>query len=252
MPSSLYAVKVFIMKLVLLVVVATAWAPSVTAFSAYLSQLSSGAGAAANVNGASKNTFAENTSVPHTAAGVYDNHAPHSPPPTAPRVGPSQEMLHLISKQVSVELMASQTYMSASIWFRSREFDGMAAWMLEESDEERGHGKEILEFAMKSHFRITLEPLPAPTADWASPEQVWQAILHLEENNTQNLLQIAAAASACQQFGVMAFLDPFHMEQVDAEDKVGNILAKVRGASGTLLQELDHQLGQEAEKESHS
>lgn len=236
------------MKLVLLVVV-TAWAPSVTAFSAYLSQLSSGAGAAANVNGANK--FAGN-SVHHPAAGVYDNHAPHSPPPTAPRGGPSQEMLHLISKQVSVELMASQTYMSASIWFRSREFDGMAAWMLEESDEERGHGKEILEFAMKSHFPITLEPLPAPTADWASPEQVWQAILHLEENNTQNLLQIAAAASACQQFGVMAFLDPFHMEQVDAEDKVGNILAKVRGASGTLLQELDHQLGQEAEKESHS
>jgi ferritin len=229
-------VNVFVMKLVLLLV-ATAWAPSVTAFSAYLSQLSSG-GAAANVNGANR-------------AGVYDNHAPYSPQPTAPRVGPSQEMLDLISKQVSVELMASQTYMSASIWFRSREFDGMAAWMLEESDEERGHGKEILEFAMKSHFPIKLEQLPAPAADWTTPDQVWQDILRLEENNTQNLLKIAAAANACQQFGVMAFLDPFHMEQVEAEDKVGNILAKVRGASGTLLQELDHQLGQEAAQGGH-
>eukprot|EP00957_Ditylum_brightwellii_P076485 5813106-Ditylum_brightwellii.AAC.1 len=61
-------------------------------------------------------------------------------------------MLDLISKQVSVELMASQAYMSASIWFRSRNMDGMAAWMLDESDEERGHGKEILEFAMKNHY----------------------------------------------------------------------------------------------------
>jgi hypothetical protein len=41
------------------------------------------------------------------------------------------------------------------------------------------------------------------------------------------------------------------MEQVEAEDKVGNILAKVRGASGTLLQELDHQLGQEAAQGGH-
>lgn len=35
-------------------------------------------------------------------------------------------------------------------------------------------------------------------------------------------------------------------EQIEAEDKVGHIIAKVKGASGTLLQELDHQLGMEA------
>jgi len=53
-------------------------------------------------------------------------------------------MLTLISRQVSVELQASQAYMAASIWFRARNMDGMAAWMLDESDEERGHGKQIL------------------------------------------------------------------------------------------------------------
>ena len=37
------------------------------------------------------------------------------------------------------------------------------------------------------------------------------------------------------------------MEQVEAESKVGYILAKVQYATDGLLWELDHELGQEAE-----
>lgn len=208
-----------------------AFAPTASGFSAgYLSQLN-GAGA----NGAT--SAVATPSQPAQPAAVFSD--------------PSQEMLSLISKQVSVELMASQQYMQASIWFRARNMDGMAAWMLDESDEERGHGKEILEFAMKNHYKVVLEPLDAPQAEWNSSADVWQSILALEENNTQNLLRIASAADQCGQYGVKAFLDPFHVEQIEAEDKVGGILAKVRGASDTLLWEIDHLLGQEAEAEEH-
>jgi hypothetical protein len=47
----------------------------------------------------------------------------------------------------------------------------------------------------------------------------------------------------------MAFLDPFHIEQLEAEDKVGGILAKIKG--GVNLSDLDLQLGIEAEEEDH-
>jgi len=139
--------------------------------------------------------------------------------------------------------------MQASIWLRSRNMDGMAAWMLEESDEERGHGKEILEFAMKNHYEVVLEPLSAPKNDWNSVSDVWATILSLEENNTQNLLRIAGTADSCGMCAVKSFLNPFHVEQIDAEDKVGAILAKVKGASGALLWEIDHQLGKDAAAE---
>ena len=214
----------------LFLVASAAFAPTATGFSGYLSQL----------NGAGTNGAASATAV-----------ATPSPSAQPAAAGASEEMLSLLSKQVSVELMASQQYMAASIWFRARNMDGMAAWMLDESDEERGHGKEILEFAMKNHYKVVLEPLNAPQAEWNSPADVWQSILALEENNTQNLLRIAAAADRCGQYGVKAFLDPFHVEQIEAEDKVGGILAKVRGASDTLLWEIDHLLGQEAEAEHH-
>lgn len=165
---------------------------------------------------------------------------------------PSAELLELWSNQVSVELAASQLYLSASIWFRSRQMKGMAAWMLEESGEERGHGLAILEFAMQRQYPVVLQSLNAPVNDWQTPAQVWQDILKAEQTNTQNLLRLAHKANECGEYGAMAFLNPFHVEQIEAEDKVGAILSQVvNSPSHEFLMELDLKLGQEAEEEEH-
>jgi ferritin len=189
-----------------------------------------------------------------------------SAPPGAARVGvapsptqlqqpqPQQQgalLLELWSDQVSVELAASQLYLSASIWFRTRNMPGMAAWMLDESGEERGHGLSILEFAMKRGFPVALKPLVAPRMDWETPIQVWESILEAEQTNTRNLLRLAAVANECGEYAATAFLDPFHLEQLDAEDKVGGILGTVRGATPQLLAQLDYDLGKQAEEEEH-
>ena len=124
----------------------------------------------------------------------------------------------------------------------------MSAWMLEISDEERGHGLDILDFAKKRKFPVVLEQIDAPRNDWQSPVQVWEDIMNAEQTNTQNLLRLADAANRCGEYGCMSFLNPFHEEQIDAEEKVGGILAKVR-ESPDLLWEIDHALGKEAEEE---
>lgn len=120
--------------------------------------------------------------------------------------------------------------------------------MLAESAEERGHALEFVQFANKRNIPIDLETIGAPNSQWESPEEVWADILKLEETNTANLLKVAEAANACQDYAVLAFLNPFHMEQVDAEDKISTILAKVKDENKTpgLLRQLDHELGLEA------
>jgi len=218
----------------------------------YLSQL--GGAQAVAQNGA---TFAPAPAAFHTE--TYNNYAgaaaaaavaPAGGTVAQPPAGASPELLELWSHQVSVELSASQLYLSASIWFRARDLDGMAAWMLDESGEERGHGLAILEFAMKKNFPVVLQPLDAPRRDWETPVQVWEDIMQAEQTNTQNLLKLAAVAEQCRDYTAVAFLNPFHIEQLDAEDKVGGILSALREAPG-LLRELDHKLGMEAEDEDH-
>ena len=171
---------------------------------------------------------------------------PNPPTTTATTVGPSQELMELFSKQVSQELHASQVYLSASIWFRAHELSGMSAWALEESGEEREHGLSILEFANKRKFPVILNPLQAPRSDWESVVEVWQDILQLEQDNTKCLLTVAAAADRCHDYGSLSFLGPFHEEQIDAEDKIGKILAKLKN-SPEMMGVVDHELGMEDE-----
>ena len=125
--------------------------------------------------------------------------------------GPSDELLELFSRQVTQEFSASQLYLSASIWFNRREWEGMAAYMLAESAEERGHALEFVDFANKRNIPIKLETIEAPNAQWESPEEVWADILKLEETKTASLLRVAEAANSCQDYAVLAFLNPFHV-----------------------------------------
>lgn len=169
-----------------------------------------------------------------------------TPPPS--QAGPSKALLDLFCDQVSQELTASQFYLSASIWFNSREWEGMASYMLAESSDERVHALELIDFANKRNIPVTLHGLAAPPADWNSPEAVWKDVLKMEQSNTANLLRLADAATQCQDYAVLACLNPFHMEQVDAEDKISTIIAKVADENKTpgLLRQLDHELGLEA------
>jgi ferritin len=48
-------------------------------------------------------------------------------------------------------------------------------------------------------------------------------------------LNLAEAASNCHDYAALAFLNPFHMVQVNEEDKISGILAKVRGKFIMLL-----------------
>lgn len=166
----------------------------------------------------------------------------------ASMVEASQEnLLKLYNEQVTNEFFASQLYVSASIWFQARNWEGMASYMLEESGEERGHALSFIDFANKRNFPIELQSLPKPPSQWESPQDVWEDLLKAEQDNTKKLLELAQVANDCNDFATLAFLNPFHMEQVESEDKLGTILAKVNAEMETpgLLRELDTELGKE-------
>ena len=158
------------------------------------------------------------------------------------------KLLDLYNYQITREFAASQLYLSASIWCDSRELVGMAGYMLSESTEERTHGLSLIDFASKRNIDITLEDIPAPPSNWDTVEDLWRDMLRAEEENTQALLNLADAAQACHDYAVLAFLQPFHIEQLDSESKLKTIIAKVKDENETpgLLRQLDHELAGES------
>jgi ferritin len=160
----------------------------------------------------------------------------------------SDELKELFNIQVTREFAASQLYQSASIWCSSEDFGGMAAYMRKEAAEERGHALAFIDFASKRKIPIKLGKIEAPPySEWDSIESVWEGALAGEEANTESLLALGDVAANSGDLAVTSFLQPYHMEQVDAEDTLRTILAKVRDENKTpgLLQQLDSELGQE-------
>ena len=164
----------------------------------------------------------------------------------------SSELTNMFNSQVTNELSASQLYLSASIWCDQCDLVGMASYMRRESEEERGHALEFVDFANKRNIKLRLEDIEAPDAEWATVEEMWEDLIEAEEDNTQSLLELGDEAANCRDHALSAFLQPFHMEQVDSEDKLRTILSKVRDENKTpgLLRQLDTELGCEAS--SHS
>ena len=155
-------------------------------------------------------------------------------------------MHKLFNSQVTNEMNASQLYLSASIWCNERELTGMASFTLKESEEERAHAIELVDFGLKRDIPISLEALQAPHANWNTPEDLWNDLLEAEKANSQTLYKLADAASSCHDHAVTTFLMPFHSEQVDAVADMKTILAKVKEDSATpgLIRQLDRELEQ--------
>jgi len=158
----------------------------------------------------------------------------------------------LLNSQVTEELKASQLYLSASIWCEERNLIGMAAYMLNESDEERAHAITIIDFATKRDVRLRLQTITAPESDWESCLDVWKSLLKAEQDTTQSLFRLADAAQDSRDHALTAFLRPYHMEQVESEDHLETIISKVEDESLTpgLIRQLDTELAINAKRDN--
>jgi len=154
----------------------------------------------------------------------------------------------LYNDQITREFEASQLYLSASIWCDQRELVGMGAYMRSEANEERGHGLKFIDYAMKRSLPLSLGTVQAPPCSWDTPEELWSDVLNCERRNSVSISNLADAAHSCHDHATAAFLQPFHLEQVDSMDKLSTILAKVQDENQTpgLLRQLDSELGSEA------
>jgi ferritin len=83
--------------------------------------------------------------------------------------------------------------------------------MRSESDDERSHAMQFVDFANKRDITIHLENLEAPDCKWKSPEDLWEKLLQAEMDNTQYLLAIGDAAANSNDHALTTFLMPFHL-----------------------------------------
>jgi ferritin len=161
-----------------------------------------------------------------------------------------KEIESALNKQVAMEEFAARSYLALALWADEASFDGAAAFLYKQTEEERTHmmkfAKYVLEAGGSPQVSDYGEPLPKPK----SFKELFAIGLKHEKAVTKSIHSIAELAWKEKDMATFNFLQWFIAEQVEEEDTFQTILNKISliDEYGGSLYMLDRELAMKVGK----
>jgi len=137
-----------------------------------------------------------------------------------------------INRQINMELYASYSYHSMSLYFDRDDvaLPGFAKYFEKASVEEREHAEKLMKYQNKRGGRIVLQDIKKPDRDeWGSGLEAMQVALQLEKSVNQSLLDIHKVASQHEDAQLSDYLESeFLDEQVKAIKEIGDHITQLK------------------------
>lgn len=150
----------------------------------------------------------------------------------------SKKLQKMLAEQVGNELTASQAYMGMSIYFGLENNDTWANIFKEQSEEERGHAKKIVDFLVDTDTSFEIPAVPAGTTKYKSGLEVVEKALANEQQVTKQFHAMAEAALAEKDYTSFQFLQWFIEEQVEEESTMDRYITIWKGETNPVRAEM--------------
>jgi ferritin len=148
----------------------------------------------------------------------------------------------ICNRQVEREGYSSSLYLAMASWAETNGLSGVAGWMYNQSDEERGHMLRFIKYINERGGKAVMPALKKPQAEYKSVEDVFKEVLKHEEFITASINEIVALTLEEKDFNTQNFLQWFVMEQVEEEASVRIILDKLRLVGKNNMYEFDRDI----------
>jgi ferritin len=148
----------------------------------------------------------------------------------------------ICNRQVEREGYSSSLYLAMASWAETSGLSGVAGWMYNQSDEERGHMLRFIKYINERGGKAVMPALKKPQAEYKSVEDVFKEVLKHEEFITASINEIVALTLEEKDFNTQNFLQWFVMEQVEEEASVRIILDKLRLVGKNNMYEFDRDI----------
>ena len=157
----------------------------------------------------------------------------------------SKKMEDALVKHINKELHSAYIYMSMAAHSTSMGLKGFSTWFLAQYHEEMMHGMKMYEYVQSQGGEIILSAIEAPPRDFASAIDMIQKTLDHERYMSKNINDLLEVAIAEKDHATQIFLHWYVTEQVEEEDTVNEILAKLKliGKDANALLMMDKELG---------
>lgn len=160
----------------------------------------------------------------------------------------SKNIEKALQQQIALEGYASAYYLSMASWMDVEGFEGTAAYLYKQSDEERMHMLKILHFINDNDGHATVPKLEEPPKKFKDYHTCFKQILEQEQSVTASIHELVNQALKEKDHAAHNFLQWYVNEQMEEEKTVKTILNKLKiiGNDGSGLYLLDTELGKTA------
>lgn len=148
----------------------------------------------------------------------------------------------ICNRQVDREGYSSSLYLAMASWAETNGLSGVAGWMYNQSDEERGHMLRFIKYINERGGKAVMPALKKPPAEYKNVEDVFREVLKHEEFITASINEIVSLTLEEKDFNTQNFLQWFVMEQVEEEASVRIILDKLRLVGKNNMYEFDRDI----------
>jgi ferritin len=157
----------------------------------------------------------------------------------------SKKVDQAVNDQIKKEEYSSRLYLSMASWCQKNGYQGAAAFLYKQSDEERLHQLKLVHYLNDRSGYSVLQQIEQPPSEFKSLHKVFEDVLKHEEFITASINELYFAATSEKDFTTANFLQWFINEQVEEENTANSILDKMKLAgddkSGLFL--IDKELG---------
>ncbi|AOS60948.1 ferritin [Actinoalloteichus hymeniacidonis] len=155
---------------------------------------------------------------------------------TAKKIQPKTSTFHeLLQNQVRNEFTASQQYIAVAVWFDSRDLPQLAGHFYRQALEERNHAMMIVRYLMDNDVEVTIPGIEPVRNEFGEVTELIALALAQEKEVTEEIVALAKAARADDDYLGEQFMQWFLKEQVEEVSQMSTLLNVVERSNGNLF-----------------
>jgi ferritin len=141
----------------------------------------------------------------------------------------------LLQKQVGNEFAASHQYVALAIWFDNEDFPTLANHFYKQALEERNHAMMLVQYLMDNDVKATIPSINDVVNDFKTIAEPVELALKQEKQVTDQIIALAKAARADNDYLGEQFMQWFLKEQVEEVASMTTLLNVIERANGNTF-----------------
>lgn len=139
----------------------------------------------------------------------------------------SDTMQKALNDQIRMESESSQIYLAMASWAEIKGFEGIAAFMFKQSDEERQHMLKLLKYVNQRGGQAAISALDEPRLDYTSFRTLFRQLYEHEVKVSASINELVDIALTGKDYATHNFLQWYVSEQIEEEATAKVILDKI-------------------------